>query len=403
MAKKKNKNSQKSPQVEEKKQDLSEWQKRNKAYLEKKAQEEADKKEELELKKEEHLKVFEDKTDDGTEEDEKETEEQEKTEVDADDENDDNSTEKSSEELELDEETEEQSQESLNPKEQKKVAKQAIKEEKKRGRKIATRHIVRSVPIFLLAGILALVGGYFMTPLASIKHVIVSGNNRVSTDTILSHSGIDQRDYTLTTWVNRANHSRNIQAADPWLKSVSISYSFPTTFHIKVKEYDIVSYTQEGDQFHPVLASGVQSQDIVTADKMPQKYLLISINNADLLKQFVQQMKDVSTSIKDSIATVALAPSKATPDLLNLTMTDGNRVLVPLSEIKKKLPYYSVIKEKLEVASIVDMEVGAYSYPIEQEQKQNSEQNTDQESGQNTEQGTEQAPAENEQRSNETQ
>jgi len=45
-------------------------------------------------------------------------------------------------------------------------------------------------------------------------------------------------------------------------------------------------------------------------------------------------------------------------------MTDGNKVLVPLSEVAKKLPYYEKIKPQLTERSVVDMEVGIFSYRI---------------------------------------
>lgn len=42
-------------------------------------------------------------------------------------------------------------------------------------------------------------------------------------------------------------------------------------------------------------------------------------------------------------------------------MFSGHKVLVPLSDIDYKLPYYEKIAPQLQVASIVDMEVG-FSY-----------------------------------------
>lgn len=59
-----------------------------------------------------------------------------------------------------------------------------------------------------------------------------------------------------------------------------------------------------------------------------------------------------------------LAPSKVTSDLIRLTMNDSDEVLVPLSEMSKKLPYYSKIKPQLSEPSVVDMEAGIYSYTV---------------------------------------
>ena len=40
------------------------------------------------------------------------------------------------------------------------------------------------------------------------------------------------------------------------------------------------------------------------------------------------------------------------------------KVLVPLSEMSKKLPYYSKIKPQLSEPSVIDMEAGIYSYTV---------------------------------------
>ena len=58
-------------------------------------------------------------------------------------------------------------------------------------------------------------------------------------------------------------------------------------------------------------------------------------------------------------------------------MNDSDEVLVPLSEMSKKLPYYSKIKPQLSEPSVIDMEAGIYSYTVadklimEAEEKQN--------------------------------
>ena len=76
-------------------------------------------------------------------------------------------------------------------------------------------------------------------------------------------------------------------------------------------------------------------------------------------------MGKVSASIKEEIETVDLTPSKVTKDLVTLTMKDGTKVLVPISQIKRKLPYYHQIRKLVEDGSVIDMEAGIYSYNSE--------------------------------------
>ena len=366
MARKRKKHQQseeQSSQVEE--QVLSEWQVRHKAYMDRKAKEEADAQEELTIKKKERLGQLDyDEADeiDVSEENLESAEEIPEEEAD------------SEEKLDQEEisEGEKEPLTELSARELKRIAKQrkkaekaAAKAKKEKERTIAKRHIYRAVPILLGAFLLALVSAYFMSPWASQKNFTVSGNQQVDTQTILDKSGIDKRDYTVTTYLSQTAYVRNMEAADPWIEKISMSYQFPTTFAIKVKEYDVVAYAEKNNQFYPVLSNGVEIEQAVPSDQLPESYLTIKISNLDLLKKCIQQLAGISSQLKSEIGTISLTPSKATGDLLTVEMTDGNRILVPLDEIQKKLPYYTVIREKLQQPSVVDLEAGAYSYPIQ--------------------------------------
>ncbi|MFX3770132.1 cell division protein FtsQ, partial [Streptococcus suis] len=70
----------------------------------------------------------------------------------------------------------------------------------------------------------------------------------------------------------------------------------------------------------------------------------------------------IDTGIRSAIQTINLTPSKETADLLTLNIADGNTVLVPLSEISQKLPYYTKIAAEVTVPTKIDMEVGIYRY-----------------------------------------
>ena len=90
----------------------------------------------------------------------------------------------------------------------------------------------------------------------------------------------------------------------------------------------------------------------------------VLFNDEQQVKTLIGQLAEVSPEIKQAIKTIELAPSKVTSDLLKITMIDGDEILVPLSELGKKLPYYSKIKPQLTVPSGIDMEVGIYSYSL---------------------------------------
>lgn len=335
---------------------LSEWQKRNKEYLEKKAQEEAEKEKELAEQKKQHLPNPE-KLDAG--------EEDEKPEVTSD-------TQKAeSEDLEESTSTEFSEEEQDKPldktdlrKKKKAERKQAKREAKETREQIAPRHVYRALPVLILSSILLILAVYFISPYSKLKNIEVTGNKQLSKTEVLDASSIQKEDYTLTTYLSQKAHAKNIKQSNLWVEKVEITYRFPITFKIKVAEYKVVAYDYSGEQYFPVLSSGEEIANPVTKSQLPKSYIRLDFSDKAMLKKFVRQLAGISDTIKSEIQTVQHTPSKATEDLLTLMMTDGNKIIVPLSEVAKKLPYYEKIKPQLTEASIVDMEAGIFSYRI---------------------------------------
>ena len=240
--------------------------------------------------------------------------------------------------------------------------KQAKQEAKEAREKIAPRHVYRALPVLILSSILLILAIYFISPYSKLKNIEVTGNKQLSKTEVLDASSIQKEDYTLTTYLSQKAHARNIKLSSLWVKKAEISYQFPITFKIKVTEYTVVAYDYSGEQYFPVLSSGEEIATPVKKFQLPKSYITLDFSDKAMLKKFVQQLSGISNTIKSEIQTVQHTPSKATEDLLTITMTDGNKILVPLSEVAKKLPYYEKIKPQLTETSVVDMEAGIFSY-----------------------------------------
>ena len=249
------------------------------------------------------------------------------------------------------------------------------------------------MPILIVSSLLALSSLYFITPLSTIKNIVVSGNERVSQEEVIKNTQIDNRDYTLTTFLNRSKHAKKLTQANPWIEKAEILYQFPTTFTIKIKEYKVIAYEASSGNIYPVISNGSLINKPVKKENLPENYLRFNLSDKSKVKKLVQELEGVSETIINNIQTVDLTPSKATKDLLTLTMRDGHKILVPLSDIHKKLPHYSRIQSLLTEPSIVDMEAGIFSYPAslaqkESEEEKNSEENAQTETAETSEETT---------------
>ena len=373
--------------------ELSEWQKRNQEYLQKKAEEEAKRAEEEAREKEEQVSESSESTQEVSEwqkqhqeylqkkaeeeaksaENTADTDSDEEADVDSEPESDTESEkEDASDTSDVQEKQEEQtdtekiSSIDSSSKDKDKEKKSKVKKEKKPKTPkppIRSVHIWRAVSILVPSFLLLFLSIYLLTPFATLKQIEVTGTVQTNAEQIIEASGIRDSDYTISLLLNKDKHAEMVKS-NHWIESAKIVYQFPVHFTIEVKEFEIAAYSVSGDSYYPILTSGSIESTAVSSDNLPEKYISVLFNDEEQIKTLISQLNEVSPEIKQEIEKIELAPSKVTSDLLKITMYDTDEILVPLSELGKKLPYYSKIKPQLTVPSGIDMEVGIYSYSL---------------------------------------
>ena len=363
--------------------ELSEWQKRNQEYLQKKAEEEAKRAaEEAREKEEQAAKSASENTQElsewqkqnqeylskKTEEESVSSDEVDQESEKSEEKDSDTSDETSNEEKD----SEKISQEDAKSQDQ--VEKEKVDEKVKKQKKVKTKskppkpaipsiHIWRAVTILVPSFLILFLSIYLLTPLSTLKHIEVTGTVQTTAEQVKEASGIRDSDYTISLLLNKDKYAEKVKS-NHWIESAKITYQFPVHFTIEVKEFEIVAYSVSGDSYYPILSSGSVESTAVNADTLPEKYISVLFNDEEQIKSLISQLNEVSPEIKQEIEKIELAPSKVTSDLLKITMYDTDEILVPLSELGKKLPYYSKIKPQLTVPSGIDMEVGIYSYSL---------------------------------------
>lgn len=225
---------------------LSEWQVRNKEYLEKKAQEKAKKQAELEKKraeleqKKEEMKAELENQEPSNEEDTV----SEEIDTDSPTSEEEDAVQDSESESEVEEQDEVQKQEEEQEEEVEQVELPKVPIEK--------IHWYRALPVLVTSSLVFLASLYFLTPLATMKTIEFTGNKVVSQEELRSSSKIDQRDYTVTVYKNRHHYEQNLKASSPWIENVEMTYQFPLTFKIDVQEYGILGYLQKDSKYYPI-------------------------------------------------------------------------------------------------------------------------------------------------------
>ena len=339
--------------------ELSEWQKRNQEYLKKKAEEEVALAEEKEKERQARMASKSEKSD-ATEDQESESDPKDPKSAKED------AEEKVEESEDVKKEVVKEESKSKKTEKEDKRDKNAEKKpvkEKPVKPKIPGVHIWRAISILFLSLILLVVSAYLLSPYATMKDIRVEGTVQTTADDIRQASGIQDSDYTINLLLDKEKYEEQIKS-NYWVESAQLVYQFPTKFTIKVKEYDIVAYYVSGESHYPILSSGQLETSSVSLVSLPETYISVLFNDSEQIKTFTSELAQISPELKAAIQKVELAPSKVTSDLIRLTMNDSDEVLVPLSEMSKKLPYYSKIKPQLSEPSVIDMEAGIYSYTV---------------------------------------
>jgi cell division protein FtsQ len=70
-------------------------------------------------------------------------------------------------------------------------------------------------------------------------------------------------------------------------------------------------------------------------------------------------------SVKNNISEIHNAKTKINPYRIKIDMNDGNKIIADTRTVDKKMKYYPSIASQMKKKGVIDLEVGAYSYPFD--------------------------------------
>ncbi|EAC3851738.1 cell division protein FtsQ, partial [Listeria monocytogenes] len=103
--------------------------------------------------------------------------------------------------------------------------------------------------------------------------------------------------------------------------------------------------------------------------------VLENFSAEDKIKATLSAYQELSSEIRDGISQIKYTPRDSNDELLTLFMNDGNQVIVNISNMVSQMQYYPQIAKDLTEDSIVDMEVGIFTYPISNTQEDDADEN----------------------------
>lgn len=240
---------------------------------------------------------------------------------------------------------------------------------KKVRNKLLYRRLTVIVSILLLAVIIVL---YFVSPLSKLSEIKVTGNRNIDSQTIIEQSKLVKGDDLWQQFSKRDTFTKNIVRKSPRVKEATISLNGINSFQISIKEYKVVALEAENGIYRPILENGkILGNTSKTAES--GKPIFENFKDESLIQELMKSYAKLPSEIKQGISEIKYAPSKSNKELVNVYMNDKNQVIVNISQLSEKMAYYSQVAGQMEAPGVIDMEVGIFSYPYENESTEESQ------------------------------
>lgn len=252
------------------------------------------------------------------------------------------------------------------------------KQEKKRHRpKNTARSFVKKLPrtnslrkqrlakgtIALIAvfGIVFAASLFFILPFSRILSVQVNTEDAATRTAVVKASNLHYYESLIGVWPETSKIENRIHQKVPSVKKATITYQ-GTNVKIDVQEYPTIGYVVRNNKYYKLTSSGMI--DNYGANNPKGNYpIFYNFKNKDRLLEMTKQFNKLPQKVKRGIAEIHSEPTKADPGKIKLYMNDGNQVIASIDTFAEKMQYYPSIVSKMNYTGVVDLEVGAYSYP----------------------------------------
>lgn len=235
-------------------------------------------------------------------------------------------------------------------------------EKKKKNYKAFIINNIRNIIIGIIV-IIVLFVAYWLSPLAKVSKIDVSGLNDLGEQQVINSSKITSDTSVLDVLFNKKNYENTVKSDLQTIRTITFNFHSFNQLSIKAKEYETVGFVLKDGYYYPILETG---KIVTKKSKLPiGNYPVYSnFKNKKVLDNTIKHYAKFSTKIKNSISEVKYEPSDVNDYKVRLYMNDGNETIVDTRTMVKKMIFYPSITSQMKKHGVVDLEVGSYSYPF---------------------------------------
>lgn len=221
--------------------------------------------------------------------------------------------------------------------------------------------ISRNSLIFIIVFVIVLIA-YFGSSLSKVRNINVKGVNDLGAQQVIDATKIDDNSTLLNVLIHHGSIAKATEKKLPSIKSIKFGTHNLRDLTINVKEHPTLGYIYKDGGYYRIINNGQ-----VINQKMSSpigNYPIYSNFSAAWLKKMSNMYATLPSNVQTNISEFYNAPTKLNPYRIKIDMNDGNKVVADMRTVKSKLKYYPGMAAQMKKKGVIDLEIGAYSYPF---------------------------------------
>ncbi|CAJ1181873.1 cell division protein FtsQ/DivIB [Companilactobacillus paralimentarius] len=215
--------------------------------------------------------------------------------------------------------------------------------------------------IFLIVFIIIIIA-YFGSPLSKVRNINVEGVNDLGAQQVINATKIDDNSVLLDLLIHHKSITEKTEKKLPSIKSMSIKTRNMRDITIQVKEYSTLGFINKNGYYYRIINDGHVINQKMSAPI--GNYPTYSNFGTKRLKQIANLYAELPSNVQTNISEIYNSPTKLNPYRIKIDMNDGNKVIADMRTVKTKLKYYPGMAAQMKKKGVIDLEIGAYSYPF---------------------------------------
>ncbi|WP_125707955.1 cell division protein FtsQ/DivIB [Companilactobacillus zhongbaensis] len=218
--------------------------------------------------------------------------------------------------------------------------------------------------IILFIAIVIIILAYLGSSFSKVRNITVKGVNDLGAQQVIDATKINDNSLLVGVFLKHRSISEQTHKKLPSVRSVSFKTSNLRDLTIVVDEYPTLGLIYKNGYYYRIIDNGKILSNKLKSYTGNYPIYTDFDKKSDLVK-ITKIYKKMPESVKNNISEIHNASNKVNPYRIKIDMNDGNKVIADIRTVDKKMKYYPSIASQMKKKGVIDMEIGAYSYPFD--------------------------------------